>query len=75
MIGNVSEWCWDWYGTPYAGGADPKGPSSGTFPVLRGGSWSQTALYSRIAFRSTLGVPDSGSYDIGFRTVLMPNSP
>jgi len=35
MAGNVLEWCWDWYGTPYAGGSDPRGPASVSYRVLR----------------------------------------
>ena len=40
MHGNVREWCENWYGD-YSGKAltDPKGPDTGTFRVLRGGSF------------------------------------
>ncbi len=42
MLGNVWEWCWDWYDDGYYGRSpsrDPRGPESGTSRVLRGGSW------------------------------------
>ena len=38
MAGNVFQWCWDWSGPP-ADGVDPRGPSTGFFRALRGGSW------------------------------------
>jgi formylglycine-generating enzyme required for sulfatase activity len=51
MTGNVWEWCWDCYGTPYAGGVNPRGPSSGSTRVARGGGWDSAAGDSRVAYR------------------------
>src|SRR5438876_4647067 len=40
MIGNVTEWCQDWYGAYPAGSvADPQGPVTGSGRVVRGGFW------------------------------------
>ena len=52
MAGNAFQWCWDWYGT-YAAGTptDPRGVSSGTNRMLRGGSWGNSAFYCRTAVR------------------------
>ena len=53
MSGNVWEWCWDWYddSIPADGHTDPKGVSSGSLRVIRGGSWFNRAIYAACASR------------------------
>ena len=69
MIGNVLEWCSDWYGD-YNGSSqtNPTGPTSGSNRVLRGGSWLSSAWYCRVSYRS--GTPSLSGYNIGFRLAL-----
>jgi formylglycine-generating enzyme required for sulfatase activity len=56
MLGNVAEFCSDWYAADaYKSGqgqvTDPKGPSSGTEHVIRGGSYKSQADQVRSAAR------------------------
>ncbi len=72
MHGNVSEWCQDWYGQyPKGSVSNPKGPSSGTERVMRGGHWGSKADGCRSAKRWRFP-PNIGSDAVGFRLVLRP---
>ena len=71
MLGNVYEWVQDW-GSPYNDNpsTDPKGPSSGSSHVYRGGSWINVATDCRSSSRSSY--QDRGESNIGFRLALSP---
>jgi formylglycine-generating enzyme required for sulfatase activity len=71
MSGNVTERCRDWYGEKLPGGTDPQGAASGTFRVVRGGSWINDADYSRVANRRYF---PTFSHGLGFR-VLRSSGP
>jgi formylglycine-generating enzyme required for sulfatase activity len=70
MAGNVFQWCWDWSGS-YSSGSqtDPRGPTTGSGRVLRGGVWDYYAIYCRTAFRYDY-FPAISFNGFGFRSVL-----
>ncbi|MBK8923202.1 MAG: formylglycine-generating enzyme family protein [Saprospirales bacterium] len=67
MSGNVYEWCSDWFGS-YSSGSqtNPTGPDSGSYRVIRGGSWNTGPQYCRVADRSD-DAPGNRSSNTGFR--------
>jgi formylglycine-generating enzyme required for sulfatase activity len=74
MSGNIWEWCQDWFGADYYSSSpteNPQGPSWGSLRVYRGGSWSSTAQYCRVASRNFYA-PGFRDFLIGFRLVLVP---
>ncbi len=75
MAGNVLEWCWDWYGS-YGSDSqtDPRGFSSGSNRVMRGGGWASVAVGCRAANRGN-DMPGAIGDSVGLRSVLPPSQP
>ena len=69
MLGNVSEWTQDWAGGNYSTGSrtDPQGPETGSFRVIRGGSWFGAARDIRAAGYRNYGIPEDRTGGLGFR--------
>jgi formylglycine-generating enzyme required for sulfatase activity len=73
VIGNVWEWCWDYYSTTYYSISplmNPRGPSAGGNHVARGGAWDNGATDTRCASRSGSIAPTGTTWNLGLRAVL-----
>jgi hypothetical protein len=67
MLGNVQEWCDDWYRRKYSRDATDQ-TSAG---VLRGASWGSDAVVRRSSFRN-YSPPTTRNYLVGFTTTPVP---
>ena len=73
-IGNVSEWCQDWYSSTYYASSpltNPIGPATSSHRCLRGSQWSVNSSDCRGSHRSLL-TPENFYGGVGFRAVRNP---
>jgi formylglycine-generating enzyme required for sulfatase activity len=69
MMGNVYEWCSDWYKRNYYNKSpvqNPKGPKHSAYKVVRGGDWARTDYFLRVSSRRYYH-PHFKDINVGFR--------
>lgn len=72
MMGNIYEWCSDWYGRNYYNKSpvnNPQGPRYGKYRIVRGGDWARTDYFLRVASRRYYS-PHYKDCNVGFRLAL-----
>jgi len=70
LSGNVFEWVWDWFATPFPQGTltNYRGPVPADYRTNRGGNFGNPSIYCRMDNRN-YNYPDTRSYGNGFRVV------
>jgi len=71
MLGNVYEWCGDWFSSSLDEESDPTGLKFGRSRVVRGGGWDSSASDNRPAARFA-DPPTRRTRSVGFRVALAP---
>jgi formylglycine-generating enzyme required for sulfatase activity len=69
MQGNVVEWILDFYDWNYyssSPSANPQGPNTGKFRVIRGGGWHSGPYCNTVYYRNALP-PNWTDFNVGFR--------
>jgi len=72
LVGNVQQWCADWYDAlsySRSQGSNPQGPAKGRQRVIRGSSWKDKSEDSARCYLRAADLPTNKSIRLGFRCV------